>query len=429
MAARLEHPLVVGELDQIPPAPLGLEILVGLGRPDEERLDVRGDGPVRIVVLPGPQGPVVLDVHRQVATVRRARIEGVGPDEEVGLAHTVRRVVDGKPPSDHQWGSALHGAEGQRLPITSGEISSDRDRIGDGRNEHLEDLGLEASPFPAEHLHEGRAGQRLAGLQDVQLHRLRTGLRQVRPLRGYLAHGDHGLVGTGTRLRLACLIVVELATVAAHEVLDGMELLRQQSEIGVRGDQKVGDRQAPGPIAGGDRPVLEVVDVIVNPDQRSRVALHRPADGQELPVEVPLLGLVPWGQDGEAGWKTAERGDGGIGAVLPAGGPVDVDGEPRQVGTHGRGQADHEGPRVTVLEFEFHVVDVEGVEPDDVTALIALERVEDPVDIEEEAGESGLAGGDNPYTPGAGGSRGPWPSGTRIWSPSSPWSSGSMRAI
>jgi hypothetical protein len=72
---------------------------------------------------------------------------------------------------------------------------------------------------------------------------------------------------------------------------------------------------------------------------------------------------------------------------------VDVDGEPGQAGTHGGGEADDEGARVSRLELELHFVDAEVVERVDVAAQVKLEGVEDPVDIEEEAGTIRLGRG------------------------------------
>ena len=70
------------------------------------------------------------------------------------------------------------------------EVRVDDDRIGHGCRQQLEDPRLEVQAALSQHRHERRAGQRLAGVQDVQLHRLGAWLRQVGPLRGYLAHGD-----------------------------------------------------------------------------------------------------------------------------------------------------------------------------------------------------------------------------------------------
>ena len=156
VSARLEHPLVVRELDEIWPAPLGLQLGVRVERSEEERLEVRGEGSVHTFL--GLQGSVMLHVHRQVPMVRRARVEGVGPDEEIGFSGAVGCLIDGQPAPDHQRDSALHGAERRCLPRTSGEIAVDDDRIGDGRCEQPEDPGLEVDALLAQHRHERGAG-------------------------------------------------------------------------------------------------------------------------------------------------------------------------------------------------------------------------------------------------------------------------------
>ena len=161
-------------------------------------------------------------------------MERVRADEEVGLADAVRRLVDGETAPDDQWNAAVQCPEGRCFAPTAREIAVDDDRVGDSRDEELDDLGLEVPALVPEHGHEGGPGQRLARAQDVQLHGLGARLRQVGPLRGNVAHTDHGPSVTGTRLELACLTVLESTTVAADAVLDGTELLGQEAGLAFR---------------------------------------------------------------------------------------------------------------------------------------------------------------------------------------------------
>ena len=88
---------------------------------------------------------------------------------------------------------------------------------------------------------------------------------------------------------------LEHGAVEANELLDGIELSGQQAGLAVRSDEEVGSREAAGPLAGRHGAVLEEVEVVVDPDERSRVALDRAADGEKLQLGKPLLGsLMSW---------------------------------------------------------------------------------------------------------------------------------------
>ena len=68
----------------------------------------------------------------------------------------------------------------------------------------------------------------------------------------------------------------------ADELLDGIELVRHQAGVGVRRDEHARRGQAGCPLPRGHCLVMEEVEVVVDPDERSRVALDRPADGEEF---------------------------------------------------------------------------------------------------------------------------------------------------
>jgi len=70
--------------------------------------------------------------------------------------------------------------------------------------------------------------------------------------------------------------------VPAHELLHVVELPGQQTEVGLGRDEQAGHGEAVRPLLGRQAFVLEEVEVVVDPDERSRTLLDRPADREEL---------------------------------------------------------------------------------------------------------------------------------------------------
>ena len=119
-----------------------------------------------------------------------------------------------------------------------------------------------------------------------------------------------------------------VVSVLAQELVDQVEVAGHQPRPGLWRNQEVRQGEAVGPRPWGEGPVLEEVDVVVDPDEGSRVLFDLLADRSELPVQVPLLTSVVAGEHGQIPWKPAARCDGGTGAVFPRGHPMDVGGEP-----------------------------------------------------------------------------------------------------
>ena len=158
-------------------------VVLGVGdRGVEERCrDVRDEG------RSGPLFPdtlerlVRLDLDRQVALTV--------PHQQVGLADPLRLVVDREPAAGDDQRPVLHGLQG--LPLPGIEILGlDDDRTLHPVEEEGEGVVLVLVAGPVEHLQKRRIGQRLAGLQDVELDALGALLGE----RGFL-----GLISTAPR--------------------------------------------------------------------------------------------------------------------------------------------------------------------------------------------------------------------------------------
>ena len=101
-----------------------------------------------------------LDLDRQIAhTV---------PHEQVGLTDSVRLVVDREPPAGNDERTVLHGLQGLPFPVVD-VLRLDDDRPVRTVEEEGEGVVLVLVAGPVEHLEEGRVGQRLTGLQHIEL--------------------------------------------------------------------------------------------------------------------------------------------------------------------------------------------------------------------------------------------------------------------
>ena len=112
--------------------------------------------------------------------------------QEIGLADPVRLVVDGEPAACDDQRPGLHRLHG--LPLLGVDILGIDD---DGTLHPIEEKGegvvLVLVAGPVEHLQERRVGQRLAGLQDVELDALGALLGERGIPRLYLDR-DHGAI-------------------------------------------------------------------------------------------------------------------------------------------------------------------------------------------------------------------------------------------
>ena len=116
------------------------------------------------------------------------------------MADSVRLVVDRKPTARDDQRPGLHGLHG--LPLLGIEVLGVND---DGTIHPVEEGGegvvLVRVPGPEEHLQEGRVGQRLTGLQDIELDALGAGLGEAGVSRLDLDGNHRGIVPGGGDMR------------------------------------------------------------------------------------------------------------------------------------------------------------------------------------------------------------------------------------
>ena len=101
-----------------------------------------------------------LDLDRQIALTV--------PHEQVGLTDSMRLVVDRESPAGNDQRTVLHGLQGLPFPVVD-VLGLNDDRTVHAVEEEGEGVVLVLVAGPVEHLEEGRVGQRLTGLQHIEL--------------------------------------------------------------------------------------------------------------------------------------------------------------------------------------------------------------------------------------------------------------------
>ena len=143
-AGRLEQTAVVGQLE-IVPAPPGLQLGVRFGGSGEDCPELRGDGAGRVVPSLCDERLVVLDIDGQIAAAGCARSEGIGANEEVGLADPECDPIDRQPATDHERDRAVQRIDGGGFPDAWRKVSVDDHGVGDLTFQQLEDAGLDCT--------------------------------------------------------------------------------------------------------------------------------------------------------------------------------------------------------------------------------------------------------------------------------------------
>ena len=159
-AGRVEQGSIVGQLHEVAEVLARVVLHIHHSGVEERCRDVgdeRGTGPF----LPDALERLVrLDLDRQIALTV--------PHEQVGLTDPVRLVVDREPPAGNDQCTVLHGLQGLPLPVVD-VLRLDDDRPVHAVEEEGEGVVLVLVAGPVEHLEEGRVGQRLTGLQHIEL--------------------------------------------------------------------------------------------------------------------------------------------------------------------------------------------------------------------------------------------------------------------
>ena len=166
-AGRVEQRSIVRQLHEV--AEVLARVVLGIhhGGIEERRRDVGDERRTRPLLADALERLVRLDLDRQIALTV--------PHEQVGLTDPVRLVVDREPTAGDDPGPGLHGLHG--LPLPGVEVLGlDDDRALHTVEEEGEGVVLVLVAGPVEHLEEGRVGQRLTGLQHVELDALGAGL-------------------------------------------------------------------------------------------------------------------------------------------------------------------------------------------------------------------------------------------------------------
>jgi hypothetical protein len=188
MPAASKSRAIVRQLHEVAEVLARVALGVGHRRIEEGSRHVRDESCARPLLADSVERLVRLDLNRQVALTV--------PHEQVGLTDSVRLVVDREPTAGDDQRPGLHGLHG--LPLPGIEVLGLDD---DGALHPVEQGGegvvLVLVAGPEEHLQERRVGQRLAGLQDIELDALRAGLGEV-GVPGPDLDGDHkGIVPGG----------------------------------------------------------------------------------------------------------------------------------------------------------------------------------------------------------------------------------------
>ena len=159
-AGRVEQGSIVGQLHEVAEMLARVVLHIHHSGVEERRRDVadqRRAGPL----LPDTLERLVrLDLDRQIALTV--------PHEQVGLTDPMRLVVDREPPAGNDKCSVLHGLQGLPFPVVD-VLRLDDDRTVHSVEEEGEGVVLVLVAGPVEHLEEGRVGQRLTGLQHIEL--------------------------------------------------------------------------------------------------------------------------------------------------------------------------------------------------------------------------------------------------------------------
>ena len=178
-AGGLQHPLVVGQLQQVVAALAGGRAWIRLRcLPDQavQRRTHRGQP-----AGTGVQAAVMLDIHRPVTGA-----SGRG-DQEVRLPHPAPRRIGGQPAANDHRRPRPHRRKRRRLPL--GPVrAGDHVRARVQRHQPRDHLALELAAAREPSLHQPRDRQRVARPDDVPLSAHRALLGHVPALR---RHGRH----------------------------------------------------------------------------------------------------------------------------------------------------------------------------------------------------------------------------------------------
>ena len=159
-AGRVEQGSIVGQLHEVTEVLARVVLHIHHSGVEERRRDVGDQRRARPLLPDALERLVRLDLDRQIALTV--------PHEQVGLTDPMRLVVDREPPAGNDECTVLHGLQGLPFPVVD-VLRLDDDRTVHAVEEEGEGVVLVLVAGPVEHLEEGRVGQRLTGLQHVEL--------------------------------------------------------------------------------------------------------------------------------------------------------------------------------------------------------------------------------------------------------------------